>query len=65
MLKLIIANSKKSGNRYCAIAANIKGKTTFLTFDKTTIVRMLDMTYSHLENLELGEYTITEKGEIE
>lgn len=65
MLKLIIAISKKSGNRYCAIAAYVKGKTTFLTFDKTTIVRMLDMTYSQLENIELGEYNITEKGELE
>lgn len=65
MLTLIIANSKKSGNRYCAIASNIKGKTTFLTFDKTTIVRMLDMTYNQLESMELGEYKINEKGEIE
>lgn len=64
MLILIIANSKKTGNRYCAVAANIKGKTTVLTFDKTTIVRMLDVTYSYLESLELGEYKINEKGEI-
>lgn len=64
MLTLIIANSKKSGNRYAAIACVINGKTTFLTFDKNTIVRMLDITYGTLESMELGEYKINEKGEI-
>ena len=64
MLILIIANSKKTGNRYHALACNINDKTTFLTFDKTTIVRALDITYGHLESLEIGEYKINSKGEL-
>ena len=65
MLTLTIANSKKTGNPYCAVTAVFNGKTTYLTFDKQTIVRMLDITYGALEALPVGVYKINEKGEIE
>lgn len=61
-MKLIIATSKKTGNRYAAIGISVNGRITLLTLDKQTIMRALDMRPSELEGLACGEYNITEKG---
>lgn len=56
--KVVVANSKKSGQTYIALVADLHYTRKFLSFSRPDIAEMLGMSIVELNALDIGEYDI-------
>lgn len=65
MLILRKATSNKTKKTYTCIGTQKGDNFIALTFDSTTILKLVNLTWEELFSLPIGEYKITEKGDLE